>query len=218
MSMKTITITACARPHYFQDLLRSLKRNNLDGWRIHIALEPTELVPEFHSICRACLKEIDHAITVNPHILGIRENPFHLLERVFQQGSTINIYLEEDLLVSPDVTALADWFAANAKLEWLCLSLLTGGCGSVGLLSDPGHPDLLFPAKTFNSLGFILTREQWETQFRPFWTNDEIFCDLTGNIITGWDWSIYNHLISTEGLYSLNLSPREAFMRDDPAV
>jgi hypothetical protein len=202
--LRTITITAYRRPDLFSRLLESLRANNLAGWQIAVAVEPTELAAKFLSIARSKLDGTDYRAEVNPRRLGIRENPFRLLERVFDAGSELNIYLEEDLLISPDVTQLSEWFAANLRPEWLCLSLLAGGCGSTGLVSDVAYPDMLFTAKTFNSIGFVLTRKQWYARLRPAWMRDHFICDLDGNETSGWDWSVFHMLIGTQGLYSLN--------------
>lgn len=50
MSQKTITITAFNRPHYFEQLLSSLVKNNLDDWKIYIQIEPSHKVEQFTKI------------------------------------------------------------------------------------------------------------------------------------------------------------------------
>ncbi len=42
---------------------------------------------------------------------GVRNNPFNLLYYVYDEmNSEVNIYLEEDLEVSSDITKIANWY------------------------------------------------------------------------------------------------------------
>jgi hypothetical protein len=189
--MKTITITGYRRPHLFRDLLQSLAANDLAGWTIFVRLEPSPAVAEFIAIANETLPGQDCRVTVNPERLGVRRNPCALLEEVFAAGSAINLYLEEDMVVAPDAIALAEWFAAHHRSDWLCLSLLAGGCGGRGPISYAAYPDLLFLARTFNSLGFVATREAWRTHFAPNWMVDP----PGARHVAGWDWSIHFHLV-----------------------
>jgi hypothetical protein len=189
--MKTITITGYRRPHLFRDLLTSLAANDLTGWSIFIRLEPSPAVAEFIASANDILAGQDWRVTVNTEVLGVRRNPFALLEEVFAAGSTINIYLEEDMVVAPDTIALAEWFESHCQSNWICLSLLAGGCGGRGPISQSAFPDLLFLARTFNSLGFVATRAAWRTHFAPNWMADP----PGARHVAGWDWSIHFHLV-----------------------
>jgi hypothetical protein len=92
------------------------------------------------NICEDMLAGLSHEITVNDEVLGIEVNPYRVLSRAFAAGSNLNLFLEEDLLISPDATAIASWFGENYKPGWLCLNLLAATCGSAGTLSDPRMP------------------------------------------------------------------------------
>jgi hypothetical protein len=213
----TITVTAYRRPDLFRQLLLSLLANALRGWRLHIQVDPSPFCGQFLSIASELLAHCDHVITVNPRRLGVRENPFVLLDRVFSQGSPVNIYLEEDLLVGPDVTNLALWYEKNHRPSWLCLSLLGGTCGSSGLISAPEHPSLLYCSKAFNSIGFIARRNEWQNHFRVQWKSEEFACNHRGEPKTGWDWSIFGHLLRTEGLQSVQpVAARATHRRKKP--
>jgi hypothetical protein len=69
-------------------------------------------------------------------------------------------------------------------------------------MSYPAYADLLFPAGSFNSLGFVLHREQWYAHFRDHWMVDDC-CNVgpSGAAISGWDWAISHHLLRTPDLW-----------------
>ena len=202
--LRTITITGYKRPAVFRQLLQSLIANDLTGWRIWIHVEPTEVADQYVAAAADILAGCDYRIEINPERLGVRKNPFSLLEKAFAAGSQVNVYLEEDMVIASDVTRLASWYNDHHQTEWLCLSLLSGGCGGYGYHNVEDRPELLFPSKCFNSMGFIVRRDEWSAHFRGFWmAEDKCACRFNGNQAGGWDWAIYHHLIQTEGLYSL---------------
>ncbi|MDR3466127.1 MAG: hypothetical protein P4M07_09300 [Xanthobacteraceae bacterium] len=192
--MFTITVTGKDRPGLFRDMLVSLRGNDLTGWRVVIAIDG-DRGQEFAEIARAELQGVDFELSGNGTVLGIRLNPFRLLSRVFDAGSLLNLYLEEDLLVSPDATRLALWYHRNHRLGWACLNLVSGPCGSAGLLSNSDYPDVLFEARTFNSLGFVVRRAEWHALFRPVWMGSDqppASPAVAGwRTHWGWDWSVY---------------------------
>ena len=200
---RTITITGWQRPQLFRELLKSLAVNDLQGWEVFVQLEPSEFVEEYRAAAAENLRAVPVSFVVNRERLGIRRNPYRLLERAFDEGADLVLYLEEDLLLAQDATALALWFAKNHRPEWMCLSLLSGGCGSKGFISDRNYPNILFAGKNFNSLGFAVRREEWDRHFRPAWFADWPLYDFRGAITGGWDWSVYRQLLSTLDLFSL---------------
>jgi hypothetical protein len=200
---RVITITGWQRPELFHGLLKSLAANDLRGWQIFLQLEPGEYSEAYCAAAAELLSGVPLSITVNPERLGVRMNPYNLLSRVFEEKADFVLYLEEDLLLAPDATALAQWYGANYRSEWMCLSLLSGGCGSKGFISEPNHPELLFAGKSFNSLGFAFRRNEWELHIRPAWLSDQIVYTCYGQGNGSWDWSVYLHVVMTEGLYTL---------------
>ena len=200
---RAITITGWQRPELFNALLKSLAANDLRGWQIFVQLESSEYSEAYCAAAAEILSGVPLSITVNPERLGVRMNPYSLLSRVFEEKADFVLYLEEDLLLAPDATALAQWYATNHRPEWMCLSLLSGGCGSKGFISEPNHPELLFAGKSFNSLGFAFRRNEWEQHIRPAWLSDQIVYTCYGQGNGSWDWSVYLHVIMTEGLYTL---------------
>ncbi|MGH1590637.1 hypothetical protein ACRBEV_22645 [Methylobacterium phyllosphaerae] len=65
MRKKTITITAMNRPEFFDLMIQSLVRNDLNGWEILVSLEPTDKTGEFHKICAERLMGHNYSIRVN---------------------------------------------------------------------------------------------------------------------------------------------------------
>jgi hypothetical protein len=208
--MRTITIPGYKRPGIFRDALEYLTANDLTGWRIFIQLEPTEMVDQYKAAAES-LSGVDYEITVNAKRLGLRENTFRLMEKAFAAGSELNIYLEEDIFIASDVTRLAGWYQDHHRPEWLCLSLLAGGCGGYGYQSFGEYSNLLFPSKSFNSLGFVVRRQEWEKHFSKLWMDDDKYsCGPDGKDVGGWDWAIYHHLMTADGLYSLQSAAARA--------
>ena len=162
------------------------------------------------NICQSTLAGHAHEISVNDGILGVEAHPHRLLNRAFAGGSALNLYLEEDLLISPDATALALWYAEHHQPGWLCLNLLAVPCGSAAVLSDPRFPNELFLARTFNSLGFAVRREEWYGLLEPVWFGGKEPLVAGGwaanwgtRGVGGWDWSIYALLAYRKDLFSV---------------
>jgi tetratricopeptide (TPR) repeat protein len=201
--IKSISITGYRRPKYFRQLLECLVENDLHGWKVEIQLEPSPYVGDYIGIAKELLSGYQCAISVNPYLLGVRLNPFALLSRLFEGGSDIVLYLEEDMVISRDAVELANWYSQNAQDDIMCLSLLAGA--SPGLISCPGHEDILFKSKMFNSWGFALTRQNWSRHFQPRWMIDyPSSLDFDGKKTIGWDWSMFHYLARSGGLYALS--------------
>jgi len=199
-----VAITGWQRPTLFRGLLQSLAANDLQNWDIFIQIEPSELSADFRVAAENILRASSVSLAINDAHLGIRTNPYSLLTRVFNTGVDFVLYLEEDLQLARDATALAEWYVSHHRPEWMCLSLLSGGCGSAGFISYPAFSNILFTSKNFNSLGFALRREEWLRNVQPVWFEDDPdFRQSTGLPTVGWDWSVYRTLIGTAGLYSL---------------
>ncbi|HXQ41827.1 MAG TPA: hypothetical protein VN821_11200 [Candidatus Udaeobacter sp.] len=204
LHLRTITATAYRRPHLLKAMLETLLANELAGWRVLIQIDPSPVADDMARIAESLLDGHDRDIVINAARLGVRENPYRLLERAFGEGSALNLYLEEDLLLAPDATRLASWYEANHRPEWLCLNLIAGGCASTGLLSNPDYPALLFAGPTFNSLGFAVRRQEWQRLMAPAWmTERDGVVKFDGKATGGWDWQIYSLLLDDPRLRTL---------------
>jgi hypothetical protein len=201
---RTITATAYRRPHLLKAMLESLLANDLAGWRILLRIDPSPVADDMAATARELLAGHDVEIAVNPRRLGVRENPFRVIERAFALGSDLNLHLEEDLLLAPDATRLALWYGANHRDGWLCLNLIAGGCASAGLISNPDHPALLFAGSTFNSLGFAVRREEWNACMAAAWMPERMdIAKFDGVRTGGWDWQIFGLMFDDRRLRSL---------------
>lgn len=204
---RSITLTGKDRPELFRGTLLSLVENDLGGWRILIRIEPGPRAAEFLPIAAELLAGLDYDIRINATVLGIRKNPFSAIDDAFGEGSELNLCLEEDLLVSPDATALALWYQLNHRQNWLLLGLLAGPCGTQGLLSNERYPEILFTAKVSNSIGVAIRREEWTRWIRPAWNGERRLLPWQGALawryVWGWDWSLYALLATTPDLVAV---------------
>lgn len=184
--MKAITITGYRRPHYMQEALESLKKNNTEGYTLFCGLEPgNQAVVD---VCSS-VDYIPTKIEVNHKILGVRDNPYHLLRKVFNLGATEVVYIEEDIILSPDTLDLCNWYFNLPDVNnHLCLNLYNHDSKST---LDPSD---VLPGKGFSSLGIAMTKYQWDTFFSKLWHTHK----------SGWDFSFTQIL---EGGKIKNLSP-----------
>ncbi len=176
--MRTITLTVNNRPDYLRQMLDSLKKNNLNGYTLYCSVEPENL-----EVWKTCLS-IDFVPTViirNSEKRGVRDNPFKILSTVFDNNSNFNIYLEDDIILSPDAFDLANWYFEHPDSNCLCCLFFNYG-------SNPSSPETIRKVRDFNALGLALTKDSWLTKFRPAWYKDA----------RGWDWSIIFNLFSQQ--------------------
>jgi hypothetical protein len=186
MFERTVSLTVCDRPHYLRRTLDSLARNDLRGWHLVIALEPGSAACA--SLCHS-ISFMPKIIIANPERLGVRGNPFNLLDYVFYKGSRLNVYVEDDLVLAPDALALAAWYGGQ-----LAGDVLDGRrtlCMRLFVPSRGGEPcEAVRFEHEFAPIGFVLGREQWQRYFRPVWFDDAH--QLAPSV--GWDWSVQARL------------------------
>ena len=191
---KTITITLHDRPEYSERLLQSLVRADLSGWKVFCSIEPTAVRNQQLNLIAKYIPDAE--VILNTDRLGVNLNPFYILNKVFQEGSELNLYLEEDIIISPDSCSVADWFSLkDLDKKYLCLCL---GNRGVTLFSYQDKADsnpstcMLTPrngAATFNAIGVVITEYRWYNDFKPHWL------DLPD---TTWDHSINRHIIRND--------------------
>lgn len=168
--MKAIALTACSRPDYLKQMLNSLRENNLEGYTLFMNVEPVnkDVINMVNSI-----DFIPTNIVVNERKLGVRLNPYTLLKRTVDEGAHSIVYLEDDLLISPDAIALSNWyFSRFDKNKYLCLNLYNHD-------SNPEAPNDVHVGGGFSALGFAITAFQWKKHFDPAWFAHK----------SGWDFS-----------------------------
>ena len=182
--MRTISITSNNRPEYLKECFESLSRNNhLKQYdTLYCQLEPGDRVRECADICMN-VKGINTNVVINQTKLGVRMNPFNLLKRVFEEvKSDFNVYLEDDIIISPDCLDLVECYINSFKQRYVMLSFYN-------YASDPGKAYGLTESTEMVSLGMAFTRDNWVKQIAPYWNDENIVKEL-GVPGTGWDWSI----------------------------
>lgn len=171
---KAICFTSYNRPNYLRKMLASLPKHDFD---LICYQEPQTATAELRNI----FNQYKVKTTWNKEKLGVRKNPFELLNNSFKEYNKI-VYLEDDIVLSPDVVKMAEWYFDNIQ-DTYCLNLIGGRCGW-GVILNENNPNKLIKTNNFNSLGFALTKKQWDDNFKPFW-----FVDNNPPYV-GWDWAI----------------------------
>lgn len=204
---KAIAITAFKRPHSLKELLESLCRNNnLDEWTILIQLEPSQKTDNCIAISKQILRGYNYEIRINKSVKGVRKNTFDIVKSTFNKGANLVLYLEEDLVVSPDTLEMCTWYYDHFSDsdEILCLNLIARITGSSACLSSERHPQALVKTRSFNSLGIAITKRQWAAYFEETWlSRPQNHLTHLGQQTDGWDFSIYSLLLSRPHLYVL---------------
>ena len=181
MVKKTITITAHDRPQYLSKTLDTLSENDTDGWEIFVSIEPSELTNGMVDIVKDHFPDAN--ILLPETNLGVCENPFHLLTHVFEDiGSDINIYLEEDLDLSPDVCNMADFYLSQ-ECPAMCVCLCNHDVGSEKTLDSE---KILLATQKFSALGIIISRDSWYNNFKNNWHGKQK--------PRGWDHSVQRYV------------------------
>lgn len=177
--MKSITVTVTNRKEYLSRLLNSLEKiQNLEDWHIYFSVEPVgeQLIPFLESWkCKnktIIQRSIKH---------GVLHHPYILLNEVFQK-SILNIYLEEDVIVSPDITNLADFYLTHEN-NFILLTYF----------SRCSHPDknILFETYEVNMekvyfypFSWVTSRKNWNDYISQWWYLDN----------RGWDFSLVSQI------------------------
>jgi len=160
--MKTITLTVSNRPHYLKRCLETLSKCvGIENYVLVIGLEPN--CSSSREICES-IDFIEKRIVYNQTNLGVTQNPFSTLEYVFS-FSNYNVYLEEDVVVSPDILNLADWyFQSNLTEEYLAMAL------SIWSIKGTESPFVVFPISPllWMAFGWAMGKKEWE-YIKPFW-------------------------------------------------
>ena len=186
--VNTITMICWKRPAYLREAIASLERNNLSGIsRILIGAEPFDN-PEMTALLDALEKRTlwgtPVCVTRNPRLLGCDTNGFQTINRAFEAGSTFNIHVEEDVILSHD----AIQFALDNKPN-----MILPECMAMCLHNHNTLPGALTHAVQsileFNPYGWACTAEQWSFLKREWFTNRWFF-EGGGR---GWDWSVNWH-------------------------
>jgi len=177
--MKSITVTITNRKEYLSRLLNSLEKiQDLQDWHIYFSVEPVgeQLIPLLES-WKYKNKTIIQRLTKQ----GVLHHPYVLLNEIFQK-SNLNIYLEEDIIVSPDITNLADFYLKHQN-DFLLLTYFSRcSCPDKNILfetyevtSDKVH---------FYPFAWVTSQKNWSDYISKWWYSDN----------RGWDYSVVSQI------------------------
>lgn len=124
---------------------------------------------------------MEKEIVYNTTRLGLRGNPFNLLNHAFKT-SDFNVYLEEDVVVSPDILHLANWYFEQGlwkEYMMLCLS-------NYNTRDYAEDTDCLLHMgeEAFTPFSWAITKENWIAGPSQWW----------GAHKHGWDHGVGNGL------------------------
>lgn len=177
--MKTITITTHNRPQYLRKVIECL--------RIAISHTDTDyhLVAGVEPGCEDSLSQIESidfihtTIIKNEKKLGVRNNPHNLLKYVFEtMNSDMNVYMEDDVIISPDALQMADWFFTQ-DTEYFSLQYFNRTRNNPNNLTDLIEINPI----EFSALSFVLKRKNWDNLKSMWYLHKK-----------GWDYSVCNNL------------------------
>ncbi|WP_458504629.1 hypothetical protein [Methylomagnum sp.] len=192
----TVTLTAMHRPDYLRQTLTHLQAvRGIGGWHLYIGLEPG--AEECARLCEG-VDFMPCTILRNPERLGIRGNPYHVMRHAFGQGSRLNIHLEDDVLLSPDVAELALWYDRAVEGDVLIdvrIMLLNLFVTS----THDSHRGDLNISQFFSPWGMVMNAWQWRHWIEPAWWND----DHRYPGMRDWTLSLSEQLHRNKGLFVL---------------
>ena len=166
-----IVLTANNRPGYLRTVLESWAQvRGVEGHRIVVQSEPPH--DDTLRVCRDF--DLDLEARRNREQLGVRDNPFRLLEWAFEAEPFV-VYSEEDIVVSDDCLEYAEW-----AREHLHDAVSVVGFKQQWLTPGPSeHPNSVRLVPHFSANGLGIWADAWEFM-RSLWYTDS----------RGWDWSI----------------------------
>lgn len=169
---KTISLTSHQRPEYLRRVLESLSTcEDIQDWNLIISQNPTVKAAECVEVIEAFEKKTgcNVVLLMNQKIFSVRDNPFRVLRYAFETlESDVNIYLEDDVIVSRWTTRLALWYHQNAPDPTkpggdVCLCLFNNK-------PDYGMGPALLRRPSFEAaLGLVILPSQWKIHLKPNW-------------------------------------------------
>lgn len=184
--MKTITFPAGYRPNYLKNFLSYLKRYNLPDYTIVCSVEN-------YQPCIELLKnsEVPIITIFNPNssgaksLSGCSDNTYNVLNYVFSELKTdFNVHLEDDLLLSPDVFNLSNWY--YEMFRGVPLSYM-----NYGLFNHESRGKDYTATESvtiFEGLGWCTFKEGWYSCFNKYWYDNKYAIKHFNTY--GWDWAI----------------------------
>ncbi|WP_071190077.1 glycosyltransferase [Trichormus sp. NMC-1] len=217
--MKIVAITAYNRPTLLYSCLKNLSQaHKVEEWEIWISIDPSNVTNKIVSIIESFANQkLKVNFVVNDSRLGVRKNPYKLLQWCFGHEASLVLYLEDDVLVSSDCLNFSEVINKIPKFSsnYLCANLLTTTCNSHSVLCPPIEDysklkNILVKNKFFSSLGIILNKYQFINYFEPNWFNYPLnLRNFQGAETDGWDLAINDYLLSNKDLFVIqSIIPR----------
>lgn len=183
---KTISLACYNRPQVLRETLDSIKEQmaNLADYKLYINCEPgnNEVIDIIKNI-----DFIETDIVINSKQLGLNANTFAHISRAFEK-SDFNLYLEDDIVLSPDALNLFEWYMEQDLTDIAMMALCN--------ITDRGNKldeNLLYRTRLMYCWGFVVSNKQFEKYFKPVWF------PTTGY----WARNSANHIRSFKNLYNI---------------
>lgn len=169
---KTITIAAYNRPDNLRMLLDSLRAQLLPFYDYSVIVSVDAGGDKFAEVMDVA-KTIDFAPSQVFHSashLGLNHNTYWPMEHVFDVlGADWNVYLEDDLVLSPDAFNLVAWYIEHAEEMRNYKDVDDIGAYCLCRLRRNGPPENIFLSRAFVGWGFVMDKYQWWKYARPAW-------------------------------------------------
>lgn len=182
---KTITIVVNNRFRYLNILCESLSKNNLSNYKIYAFLEPDGIK------CKEILEKYLNCeeIIINSYNFGVTWNSIQAWNYIFEKKkSFFNLFLEEDVILSPDAINLTNWFINNYFNDPTKMAIILHN-----YTKTPINNTICKLYKRFTTFGMGITSKIWFDLYRNNITSD----------MRGWDFSIDKLLKSNTNLYTV---------------
>ena len=168
-----VGIAAWNRPAYLQDCLLSLQ-SQLGGCPpIFLQVDGGGgYEDDIKSVVANC-RRLDITVTVERENLGINRNTKMAIDRIWSEGYDWAVYLEDDLVLSPDAMDLVYWYVENAEDlgKWYDVGAVGAFC--LCRLGGEDHcPGRILFSRAFSGWGFVMSRAQYEI-IEPAWLSGE---------------------------------------------
>jgi glycosyltransferase involved in cell wall biosynthesis len=121
---KALVMTAFSRPKYLDEVLQTVKEADpkYSGYEVRVSVDPSSALPEITDVLHKYMLDEMH---IDVHFNAKREgdmNARNALARAFDDGVEVALYCQDDVILSPDVFKLVDWFGKLPNRDdYLCL-------------------------------------------------------------------------------------------------
>lgn len=202
---KTVTIAAYNRPGALRLLLESLgaQMQSLDDYKLYIRIDAGG--GKFREVKQVALAVgfMKTDVSYPGRNDGINRNTYNLMAKAFdEERADWNVYLEDDLLLSPDAFSLVEWYIGHSGEIKAIEGVADIGAYCLCRLRESGDPGKLYLSRALVGWGFVMDRHQWETYAKPSWCSAK---ELWGYNRT-WDNSLADY-IRTRGAAVYNVFP-----------